>query len=414
MRILAVCQNYWPEPFNTNEICEELARCGHEVTVLTGLPNYPEGEIPNEYKRGQHRDEIVNQVRVIRVPVVARGRDLHGFNKVRRVLNYLSFPLDSWLTGAASRGRYDCVISFQFSPIQMALPALRLARSQGIPCLVYVYDLWPEDLLTGGFDREGLAYRAMRNVSRTIYSRADKIAVTSPKFADYFRDELGLDGLDVTWLPQYAEDVFEGMSILPSAQRGDEVIFTFAGNIGGNQAVQTIVRASSLVKNPRVRVQIAGSGSRLEECRALASELGASNLVFLGRLPFEKMPGLYAESDAMLLTLARNTNGSLVPVYTIPRKFQSYIAAGKPVICSSDGSVAKIVEQEGCGIACGAEDAEGLATAMDRFAALTEDSRRGMGDRSRVLYQEQFSRSKFFERLEQILQDMTQGERDRL
>ncbi|MCC6099844.1 MAG: glycosyltransferase [Olsenella sp.] len=184
MRILAVCQNYWPEPFNTNEICEELARCGHEVTVLTGLPNYPEGEIPNEYKRGQHRDEIVNQVRVIRVPVVARGRDLHGINKVRRVLNYLSFPLDSWLTGAASRGRYDCVICFQFSPIQMALPALRLARSQGIPCLVYVYDLWPEDLLTGGFDREGLAYRAMRNVSRTIYSRADKIAVTSPKFAE--------------------------------------------------------------------------------------------------------------------------------------------------------------------------------------------------------------------------------------
>lgn len=409
MRMLVVCQNYWPEPFNTNEICEELARCGHDVTVLTGLPNYPEGVVPDEYRHGRHRDEMVNGVRVLRVPIVARGHDLHGLNKVRRVLNYYSFPFMSWLTGAASRGRYDCVISFEFSPAFMAWPALRIAKTQGVPCLMWVVDLWPEDLLTGGFSRDGVVYNRMRRVSRDIYRRADRLAVTSPRFEDYLRDELGLDGLDVTWLPQYAEDVFERMGGEPATPHDGAVTFTFAGNIGGNQAVQTIIRAASLVSDPKVRIQIAGSGSRLEECQALATELGAANLDFLGRLPFERMPELYASSDAMLLTLARNTNGSLVPVYTIPRKFQSYIAAGKPVICAADGSVAEIVADGGCGIACGAEDAEGLAAAMERFAAMPQDERTAMARRAHALYQEQYSRSKFFERLEGILQDMTKG-----
>lgn len=410
MNILVVCQHYKPEPFNTAEICEELVARGHVVTVLTGLPNYPEGTVLEGYRHGKRRRENINGVRIVRVPIVARGRDLHGLNKVRRVANYASFPFMSWLTGAASNEHYDCVLAPQLSPILMTLPALRIADKQGIPCLLWVIDLWPEDLLTGGFSRKGKAYQTMWGISRKAYSRATRLAVTSPRFEDYLRDELNLDINGVEWLPQYAEEMFEKLGERPVVDHmGNEVTFTFAGNVGGNQAVTTIVRAASLVRNPNVRIKIVGSGSRLSECKMLARELNADNLEFLGRLPLDQMPELYASSDAMLLTLAKPSNGSLVPAFTLPRKFQSYIASGKPIICSADGSVAEIVGDQRCGISCVAEDAEALAKALDLFSELSSDERMAMGRRSRDLYKKQFSRSKFFERLETILQEMTEG-----
>ena len=410
MKLLVVCQNYKPEPFNTAEICEELVAHGHQVTVLTGLPNYPESVVPDEYRHGRHGDEMVDGVRVVRVPIVARGS---GLNKMRRVANAVSFPLMAWLMRAAMDARYDCVVSFEFSPIFMCYPALRIARKQGIPCLMWVVDLWPEDLLTGGFSREGTAYRLLRGMSKRIYARADRLAVTSPKFVDYLRDELRLD-VSPDWLPQYAEDMFVRMGGSSHVSRAcDDTIFTFAGNVGGNQAVETIVRAAALVHDSRVRVRIVGSGSRLADCQALARELRADNLEFLGRRPLEDMPKVYGESDAMLLTLAKPTNGSLVPVYTIPRKFQSYIAAGKPVLCAADGYVGEAMAREGCGIACAAEDAEALAAAMDAFTAMDSEKREAMAKRARTLYQERYSRPRFFEELEGILKELTQGADER-
>lgn len=407
MRLLIVSQHYKPEPFNVSETSEELARRGHEVTVLTALPNCPEGVVREEYRHGKHRDELDNGVRVIRVPIVARGKDLNGLNKLRRVANYVSFPISCQLTRAALDSEYDCVMCFQFSPILMAVPALRIARTQGIPCLIWSFDLWPEDMLTGGMSRGGFPYRIMRAVSRRIYGAADMVAVTSPGFVEYFGSRLGLGGLRTAWLPQFAEEMFEGVQDSPSAERGaGPAVFTFAGNVGGNQSVETIVRAASYLKGDGVRIRVAGSGSRLSACERLAEELKLDNVEFLGRLPVEAMPGLYAESDAMLLTLSKPDGDSLVSVYTIPRKFQSYLAAGKPVICSADGEVMRIVEASRCGIACGAEDAEALAEAMRRFSLSTALDRGSMAGAARRLYAEKYSRRRFFEKLESLLLGM--------
>ena len=73
LKLLVVCQYYYPEPFRIHDICETLVKKGHEVTVLTGVPNYPEGVVPEEYRHGKKRDEIINGVRVIRNKQIARG-----------------------------------------------------------------------------------------------------------------------------------------------------------------------------------------------------------------------------------------------------------------------------------------------------------------------------------------------------
>lgn len=406
MRILAVCQHYKPEPFNVSEMCEGLVGRGHEVTILTALPNYPEGVIPEEYRHGRHRDEVSDGVRVVRVPVAARGRNLKGLNKLRRVANYVSFPLAARMTSAAMDDDYDCVICFQFSPVLMALPALRIAKVKRVPCLIYAFDLWPEDLLTGGMSREGVPFKVMRDVSRRIYSSADLIVVTSPGFETYFADELELPRARIAWLPQFAEDTFAGVPRV-EPKTLDEVVFTFAGNIGGNQSVETVVEAAALLKSDsRIRIKIAGSGSRLEDCKALARGLGISNVEFLGRLPLEAMPGLYTESDAMLLTLAPAKNGSLVPKYTIPRKFQSYLAASRPIICAVDGTTAEIVSEYGCGVTCRAGDSQALAEAMSVFASYSWDERQKLSAKAAALYQARFSRERCLKSLEELLNEL--------
>lgn len=406
LKILMVSQHYKPEPFNVSEVCEGLVRLGHDVTVLTALPNYPDGMVPEEFRRGKHNNEMVDGVRVVRVPIIARGADLKGLNKLRRIANYVSFPIAAWLTRAAMDRHYDCVICMQFSPILMALPALRIAENQGIPCLLWSFDLWPEDMLTGGLNRNGLPFNIMRRVSRRIYGRADMVAVTSPGFSTYFEEQLGLPELKTTWLPQFAEEAFEHVSNAPSYV-DEETVFTFAGNIGGNQGVETIVRAAALAADSPVRVRIVGSGSHLAFCKELAAELGADNVEFIDRKPIEAMPNVYANSDVMLLTLSRPADGgSLVPVYTIPRKFQSYLAAGKPVLCAVDGTVGEIVEESGCGVTCPAENPKALADAMRRFSRLNPEERTAMAEGARRLYAERFSRRKFFKRLLESIDDL--------
>lgn len=405
MRLLVVCQNYWPEPFNVDEICEELVSLGHSVTVLTGLPNYPDGVVPEEYRHGRNRDQLRNGVRVLRVPIVARGADLRSLNKLRRVANYFSFALSGSLKAMRLSEAYDAVLVLQFSPILMSIPGLLVGRMRKTPVLLYVFDLWPEDMMTGGIGRGSLAYRMMRAVSRAVYGKADEIAVTSPDFGKYLREDLGLTEARTVWLPQFAERQFEELVEKDYSEGGSEPLqFVFAGNVGANQSVDTVVRAAALLREKvDALVHIVGSGSQFDGCMALAKSLGAENVVFHGRRPLDEMREFYLRADAMLLTLAKPKDGSKVPLYTIPRKLQSYLAAGKPVIVSAPGIASRLVRDAECGLCCAPGSYEGLADAMARFASLEPSERRAMGRNARSFYSEHFSKAQFLERIEREL-----------
>ena len=164
LKILIVCQHYWPEPFNVHEICAGLVAEGHDVTVLTGLPNYPEGVIPEKYKQKKNRYQEKDGVRIFRVPIVSRGENLKGVNALKRVLNYFSFSVSGSKFARKLKG-FDVVVAFEFSPILMVIPAIKVAKRESIPLLIYAFDLWPEDLLTGGLSKQGIPYRIMKRYS---------------------------------------------------------------------------------------------------------------------------------------------------------------------------------------------------------------------------------------------------------
>lgn len=407
MRVLVVCQHYWPEPFNTADVCEGLVERGHEVAALTGLPNtgMPGNDVPAEYRRKRLFEESRNGVRVVRVPLHPRLSG--GANRVR---NYLSFWRNANRVAGSLGGGFDVVLGYQFSPVMQVDPGLVYAREHRVPMLLYCFDLWPASLSAGGFGESSLPFRWMRRVSRRIYSQADRIAVTSPMFDEYFREELGLDVPDSLYLPQYADDAFSATpgGDAPEGFDSAKVNLTFAGNVGKAQSVETVVDAAALLEGDgRVAFHVVGSGSMLAECEARAESLGLGNVSFHGRRPMEEMPAYYAASDAMVVTF----EDSPMACYTLPRKVTTYLAAGRPVLAAASGETARVITDAGCGLCCGTADAKGLARIAREIAETPASERRAMGERARAYYEGHFTKERFFDALERELEDLTEEKR---
>lgn len=403
MRILAVCQYYWPEPFNVSEICEELVARGHEVTVVTGRPNYPEGALYPGYEGDEHLDEVHNGVRVLRTKIAPRKT-----GAVNRVRNYYSFAQKGKKKIAELPGDFDVVVVFQLSPVMMAQPALAYARKHGTPVLHYVIDLWPESLLAGGIGRESVIYKLFKRESRKIYYQADVLAVTSPAFEDYLAELLGKE-IETVYLPQFAEDAFgdtvssaSSSSVDASLFPHDKLNLMFAGNIGAAQSVTTLIEAAAILREEPFIVHIVGSGTELENCKAKAVELGLTNVVFHGRHPIDEMPAYYSKADVMVATFADDP----VLGYTLPRKIQSYMAAGKPVIGTVTGEALRVLEEAGCGFCCKAEDANALAECCRRMAQTSPEERAEYGARAKRYCLEHYSRESFFETLTNTLEKL--------
>ena len=393
MRILVVCQHYYPEPFRLPDICETLASRGHSVTVVTGTPNYPEGKIYPGYEKGKKADEIRNGVRIHRCPLIPRKTGV-----LYRVLNYYSFVLSSQWYLHRCQEEFDVVFVNQLSPVMMAEAALSWAKRNGKRCVLYCLDQWPESLLAGGIRKDSAVYKLFLQVSRNIYRRADDLLVSSRGFVSYFRRVLKLEEKQIRYLPQYAEDLFDG---LPAAvEKKDRVDFMFAGNVGVLQSVETIVEAARLLQDDKnIHIHIVGGGIALEACEKQAE--GLENITFHGRHEIGEMPAFYAMADAMLITMKDDP----VLSATLPGKVQTYMAAGKPVVGAIGGETATVVNEDAqCGVCCRPEDTAALAEAIRRVAS-DEVLRKTCGENARRYYQDHFRKDGFIATLERVLQE---------
>lgn len=384
MKILAVCQYYAPEPFLITDMCEELVRRGHEVTILTGVPNYPMGEIYPGYEKGKNRTEEKNGVKIIRCATIPRKNDVF-----HRFLNYFSYPVSACIRAGKLDDDFDVVFSNQQSPVMMCWPAIKYAKKHGKKIVMYCMDLWPASLVAGGM-HDGLIYKFFGWLSKRIYRRMDVILNTSLMFEKYLIDEFAVDKSRIKHLPQYAEGIFEDVGTAE-----DEYIdLMFAGNVGTAQSLDTVIKAAQAVKRPDVRWHIVGDGKELERIKRTAE--GMENVVFYGRKPLEEMPEYYKKADAMLVTLMSDPLICL----TLPGKVQTYMAAGKPIISAADGETKFTVEDAKCGFAVDAEDYIGLAKAVEDFA---ESDWRELAENSRAYFEEHYQRELFFDRLEDEL-----------
>lgn len=397
MNILVVYQHYYPEPFRINDLCESLVSRGHNVTVLTGIPNYPEGHFYDGYKMGVKNEEILKGVKIMRCSLLPRGK-----SKFTLSLNYISFALSASIKALKLKNDYDVVFAQQTSPVLMILPAIVYKIKYHKKMLLYCLDPWPDSLAAGGIKEGSLVFSLFQPISKWIYNAADCLMVSSYGFIDYFQETFGFEKSRIRYLPQYAEDLF-----LPDNdhKRNDQLNLVFAGNIGKAQGVDTIVKAAGLLKNyPNFVFHIVGSGSDLEACKGLANEIKINNLIFHGRRPLDEMPKYYSMADAMLLTLKDQKSFSL----TLPGKVQSYMAAGKAIIAAANGETRRVIEEAKCGICCAAEDYQAYAETILEF--YQTKNREHFGKNARAYYEQHFSKEQFMIKLEKALTEL--GEQD--
>ncbi len=389
MRILVICQYYSPEPFRIADICEALVQEGNEVDVVTSFPNYPMGEIYEGYKNGAHRDEIINGVNVHRVFTIGRKT-----GAIYRFINYYTYSVASTLYVSRLKKEYDVVFVYQLSPVMMANAALRYKKKHGKKVVLYCLDLWPESLTLGGIKKNGRIYSYYKKLAERIYGNADKIAVSSRMFKNYFDNVLNIDSEKMQYLPQYAEDMF-----YPSNEPSEEILnITFAGNIGTTQSIETILYAAHKLKDKNLHFHLYGDGSGIDRMLELSKNLCLENVTFYGRIPTEDLPEKYAKSAALIVTLSDNEVLSM----SFPGKIQSYMAAGKPIVASLNGEAAKIIEEAECGFVSPAEDVDGLVSCIEKIFYA---DRALLGENSRKYYDQYFRKEDFITKLLKVLSE---------
>lgn len=388
MKILVVCQYYYPENFQITPICEQLVADGYNVTVLTGLPNYPTGVIPEEYKKG-HREEKINGVNVIRCHEIGRKK-----GAAYLALNYFSFVRSASIKVNKLDDDFDLVFVYQLSPVLMGLPAIKYAKKNKKPVFIYCCDLWPESMKMYVQNESNPAFRWAKGISKRIYTAADEIACQSTSFIPYLKKTHDISDDKLIYIPAFADETYLEQDFTPE---GDVVDFVFLGNLGIAQNLIGVLQAVEKIKDvPGFMMHFVGDGSVLDEMKSYVLNHGLEKVVtFYGRRPVDEMPMFYKLADACLVSLQADNQIGL----TLPGKVQGYMAAGKPIIGMIDGSAKDVIDESGCGICVKAGDVDALASAMRDFIQ-NKEKYEDCGEKAKEYFKANFRKSIFMNKLE--------------
>ena len=389
--ILVLSQYFYPEPFRINDMCTEWVKRGYKVTVLTGIPNYPQGKFYDGYGFTKKRKEHWNGMEIIRIPLIPRGN-----NAIGMICNYFSFVVSGFFWKVFTRIKADYVFMYEVSPMTQALVGVWYAMKRKIPCYLYVQDLWPEnvEIVTGIHSK--LVLGPIGKMVDYIYEKCDKIFATSESFVKEIVKR-GVPEQKVEFWPQYAEDFYRPLAADDTKEK--EFVVTFTGNIGVAQGLDILPKVAALLKEQecKVKFNIVGGGRYRDEFEKNIIENGVSEMFELvGRKPAEEIPQILANSDAAFLSFMDN------PLFenTIPAKLQSYMACGMPIIASASGESKRIIEEAGCGVCCSIGDVDCLADSIIRMSTMQEDEREKLGENARKYCEKHFNKKALMDYIE--------------
>lgn len=395
---MIVSQYFWPESFRINDLAFGLLESGHQVTVLTGKPNYPSGNYFSGYGFWARGRDSYKGVNVVRVPMLPRGNG----TGLSLVFNYLSYAISASLLGPfRCRGGYDVILVYEPSPVTVGLPALVMKKVKHTPLFFWVQDLWPESLSATGAIRSGWILKFVERLVRVIYRGCDRVLVQSEAFRGPIQ-KLGVSADRVLYFPNSAETLYQPVAVHDdAAERGrmpPGFRVVFAGNIGKAQSFETILASADRLKRHRdIHWVILGDGRMLTWVKEEVERRALAHTVhLLGRHPVESMPRYFALADALLVTLRKEPIFAL----TVPAKVQSYLACAKPLIAALEGEGARVVREAQAGLTPAPEDADALAEAVLTMYRMPVDERVEMGARGRRYFEAHFERRMLLKRLD--------------
>ena len=390
MKILIVCQFYYPERFTVSDIAAELVAMGHDVSVITGKPNYCFNQILPEYRKVNY--EVINGVKVHRVNLYPRKQ-----SRLSIYRNYLSYHRNAKAFVRRYKENFDIVLSVSLSPVISIAPAIIYAKKHGIKHVLHCLDLWPEStVVTGAVKKDSLIYKILYSWSRKLYLGCDKILVSSPSFVDYFKDVLKIDK-PFAYVPQPS---LRSQAELSPIVFNKKYNFVYVGNIGHLQLILEIAQAGKLLAARNdIEIHLAGMGVASTKLVNFINENNLQGIVtYHGPLPLEKAECLYKNADALIVTLKEGgTVGK-----TIPNKLVHYLKYARPILGALSGDGKDVLLSSGGAILTD-QNAEGIAEGMEKIMQLSSAQKEKMGELNRRYYQENFELRKVAQLLEKEL-----------
>lgn len=399
--ILVVSQCFYPEQFRINDICTEWVRRGYKVTVITGIPNYPEGRFYKGYGLFKKRKETYNGMEIIRLPIIPRFN-----NPITLSLNYLSFVIAGFFWKIFTKIEADFVFNFETSPMSQALPAVWYAKKKNIPCYIYVQDLWPENVEIVAGIKNKIIISSIDKMVDYIYRRCDKVFATSKSFVRNI-EERGVPEAKLKYWPQYAEDFYKPIDNMDSNELLSQEFFniTFTGNIGEGQGLDILIEAMNIVKkeelNTKIRINIIGSGRYKNELIKNVSDKNLKDMFnFISRQPATKIPEYLAVSDVAFLSLKDDFLFSM----TIPAKLQSYMACGVPILAAAIGETERIILESKSGMCSPPGAPEKLAKNIIKFSRMSDDNLEELGKNAREYYNKNFNKKELLDEMDKCFE----------
>jgi glycosyltransferase involved in cell wall biosynthesis len=381
------------------------------VTVLTGFPNHPTGEIHPDYiKRwrrlfSRERRDGVDVVRTWLVPLPNR-------KSWERIANYASFCISAALRGMFLK-KPDVVIGT--SPqLLVGLSAWWISRVKRVPLVFEVRDIWPDAILASGVGREGTLFaRSLRAISRFLHKRADLVVVVTPAFRSELIEKWDVPESKIEVVQNGVETKLfspegTGDAIASSLGIGGRFVVSYVGTIGYAHGLGTILDAAEMLRDkaPEIAWLIVGEGAERAALEESARARGLSNVIFAGQKPRADVAKILEASDVCLVLLKQS------PVFTtvIPTKMLEFMAAGRPVVLGVDGQARQIAEEAGACIFVPPEDSDALAAAV---LTLRDDGELGrrLGRAGRTYIETKLSREQTAVTYLDLLERLTRAER---
>ena len=396
-KVLLVSQYFDPESFKGNDVAIELQKRGYQVDVLTSIPNYPKGVFYDGYgffkKRIEKREDGIKVYRCFTVP---RGKKTRYWMVGLGYIAYYVFG-SIWAFFLALFKKYDCVFVQQLSPAFGAAPGMVVARMQKIPMYTWVLDLWPSTI---EYHVKGLPLKITNRFCRRMYSLSKKILISSEGFRDYIMEFAGTNSEDIILFPNWSLPVMgQTLKDIPMLPEGFKIMM--AGNLSTTQIYDSIYNLMLKFKgDKRVQWVFLGNGSERDNLlKFIADNQMEENVTALERVPFDYIPAYYNAVDAMFLTLKGNKQHLHM---TIPARFQSYIAAGKPIITMTGYGVMNLVKEIDCGYSFDADDVESTYNAimqiLDNPAAFAKKGEKGF-----IYFEKHYTLNNCIDHLESII-----------
>lgn len=394
--IVVVTQYFYPENFRINDICLEWIERGYKVTVITAIPNYPQGKFYEGYGLMKKRKENWNGIDIIRLPVIPRGS-----KAITLVLNYFSFVVSGYIWKLTTKIDGDSVFIFGLSPATLALPGVWYAKKKKIPCIYYVQDLWPDSVESVTGVHNPIIIQSIGKVMNYIYKNCDYILATSKSYLEAI-EKRNVEKEKLKYWPQYAETFYQPIKI--DNNKGKLFVVTFTGNIGYGQGLEILPEVAGYIDQmkteKKIMFQIIGDGRYLESLKKeIQQHKVEAYFDFVGRKSPEAIPSILAESDAALLCLAKKSLFSM----TIPAKLQSYMACGKPIVAAVSGESARVIDEAKAGLCSEAGDAEALAKNISMLSGKAQCELDLMGKNAKLYSDSRFNKQALMDEIDTYL-----------